>query len=544
MKLGRVYKEEYYIGSMSEETAEIILNLINNYDDMPRLKHCIYDIPMDVLNTIKNKYKKYEKEHGNVDDIGDAWGDYEKPVGTLRKYQTIGVAFFFYAGSGLLGDEVGLGKTVQMAGLANICNVRKMNKEGKPFRYMFITEKTSVPQIRDKMMQFTGEYVGVIETGGQKDVMSFIEANKNKLNYSIVGPHSLLKNEAFMMYCKMHKMDLCIIDESSILKSRTSQIYKSTELFRSLVDNMITLNATPIEQGAKDIYNQFKIIDKTFMPSVQEFEKTYCKMVPKFGGRMGFEIGGYKNTEYFKKAISLRYLARTREMLDAEFSDNRSKTYIIPLTKTQKELMKRTTLYQMASDYPTGVNSNVIYDVTTCSKLRCLLDIIETINIKRDKALIYCKWKECQKELQIILSEQGYSVVILNGETKMAQRDMYVRDFNNGLYDIIITNVQRGLDIDTCNNCILYTIDPNPQKMIQFEGRITRAFDVIGKNVYLLVSEGSEKKNLEKVLRMRIDTSNKMLNAGKSLVNNEILSSDNREIYEFYDGVDEDDYDE
>lgn len=535
MRMGELYKDEYYIGTMQESTADIILDLVSKNKGIRRLKHCIYDIPLSKIDEIKSKYKKFEKEYGNVENMEDAWGEYEKPIGELRPYQTIGVAFLFYAGSALLGDEVGLGKTVQIAGLVNLYRESYKNQGREKFNYVFITEKTSVPQIRDKMIQFTGEYVGVIETGGQKDVNNFIELNKNGINYSIVAPHSILKNEAFMVYCKENNFDLCVVDESSVLKSRTSQLFKSTELFRNLVNNMIMLNATPIEEGAKDLYNQFKIIDKMFMPSVTQFERTYCKMVPRFGGRMGYEIGGYKNTDFFRKAITLRYLARTREILGARNEDNKSKTYIIPLTKVQKELIKKTTMYQMVADYPTGVNPHVIYDVSTCSKLRCLIDVVTSLNIKKDKALIYCRWKECQEEMKMILEDMGYWVTILNGSTKMAQRDTNVKEFNAGRYDIIITNVQRGLDIDSCNNCILYTIDPNPQKMIQFEGRITRAFDVIGKNVYLLVADGHEKRNLEQRLKMRIDTSNKMLVCGRSMVNNEIMKHDNREIYEVYD---------
>lgn len=537
MALGCMYRDEYYIGSMQTENADILLNMINSEQRcVSRLRHCIYDIPQQKLDEVKRAYLIHEKKYKTAETIEDVWEGYEKPIGQLRPYQTLGVAFLYYAGSALLGDEVGLGKTVQIAGLVNVCKKAKENRGKGAFRYIFITEKTTVPQIRDKLMQFTGEYVGALNSGGKKDVEKFIECNRNGWNYSLVAPHSLLKSEVFMAYCKLHKLDLCVIDESAVLKSRTSQIYQTTELFRTLVDNMIMLNATPIEKGAKDIYNQFRIIDPLFMPSVQNFERMYCKMVPRFGGRMGYEIGGYKNTDFFRKAISLRYIARTRKMLKAKYEDNTSKTYLVPLTQAQKDLMKQTTLYQMVADYPTGVNPDVLYDVSTCGKLGCLLELVDTLNIRKDKALIYCKWKECQEELRGILQDQGYSVVILNGNTKMAQRDEYVRDFNNGVYNIIITNVQRGLDIDTCNNCILYTIDPNPQKMIQFEGRITRAFDVIGKNVYLLVSMGKEKSNLEQKLKMRIDTSNKMLYSGRSMVNTEIMSAENRETFDVESG--------
>ena len=94
------------------------------------------------------------------------------------------------------------------------------------------------------------------------------------------------------------------------------------------------------------------------------------------------------------------------------------------------------------------------------------------------------------------------------------------------MYDILLTNVQKGIDLDTCNTCILYTIDPNPQKMVQVEGRMTRAFDVEYKSLYLLVSMGKEKKFVEEKLKMRVDASSSFVNVGRSMVTDAIKNVD------------------
>src|SRR5690606_734474 len=104
-------------------------------------------------------------------------------------------------------------------------------------------------------------------------------------------------------------------------------------------------------------------------------------------------------------------------------------------------------------------------------------------------------------------------------------------DFNNGEYDILITNVLRGIDLKACDNCILYTIDPNPQKMVQFEGRITREFDILGKSVWLLMSMGKEKRFVEKNIKLRATASASFTNTGKSMVLTAINSGENKELY-------------
>ena len=104
---------------------------------------------------------------------------------------------------------------------------------------------------------------------------------------------------------------------------------------------------------------------------------------------------------------------------------------------------------------------------------------------------------------------------------------------NNG-YDVLITNIQRGLDLNNCDNCILYTIDPNPQKMVQFEGRMTRDFNVKYKSLYLLVCMGKEKKFVEETLKLRVDAAEDFAIQGKSMT---VAALQKRENIEMYNGA-------
>lgn len=61
----------------------------------------------------------------------------------------------------------------------------------------------------------------------------------------------------------------------------------------------------------------------------------------------------------------------------------------------------------------------------------------------------------------------------------------------------------KGLNFGNCDYCIFYSVEPNPGRMVQFEGRMTRSFDIYGKHVYILASKGKEYKNLETVVTQR-----------------------------------------
>lgn len=74
--------------------------------------------------------------------------------------------------------------------------------------------------------------------------------------------------------------------------------------------------------------------------------------------------------------------------------------------------------------------------------------------------------------------------------------------------------------------CIFYSIEPNPGKMVQFEGRMTRSFDIYGKHVYILASKGKEYRNLDTTIRNRAKAMSDVTNVDYSIVLSLLLGGD------------------
>lgn len=521
------YKGRYYQGSLSDENAEAICELLKK-SCIEELRHEIYNLSDNDVNELIAKYEQSEKENGYV-KMG-TFAPSEKPLGSLRDEQTIGVGFMYLNGSCLLGDEVGLGKTVQIAGLINI--VRKQKAlENKNFSFLFLSEKTSVEQLRHKLVTFTGDYVGLLPSAEAKYIEKFAASRDAGSDYSIVATHAALDNNLFLQSLAKHKFDILIFDESAPLRNTDTNLYLDAKSLVSLFDNVIFLNATPVEINALDIYNQLALIDKKLLPTKKDFESTFCKK------NRNFEITGYKNTDLFKTAISLRYLARTRADLGGQYEDNEYKVVVAELTDTQRKLLRKTSLHQLCYDYPKGVDRRVEYNSETCGKVRVLLDLLEELDVKTGKAVVYVKFKECQAELCELIKQQGYSCAIINGAVSGKKRSDIINDANAGKYDVILTNIYRAYDLPAFINCIFYTIDTNPQHMIQFEGRITRDIDISGKRVYMIFTSGKELAALDK-LRVRMSASQNFTTTGRSMVSDAILKSDNKERRELQNKAD------
>lgn len=521
------YQGRYYQGNMPDGNADAILKL-RDYTVVSSLRHSIKDVPKHLIQDIIEETESYINENGTSVGYKKDYSD-NLGVGTLRDEQTIGVAFAYYGGSVLLSDEVGLGKTVQMAGLINVLAKEKANSNKGKFRYIFFAEKASAGQLRDKLIQFTGEYVGLVSSAENENIEDLISKNKNGLEYGIVATHACLTNPTFITFLAKSPVDLIIFDESGRLKNKASEMYKNCKVLFKLHKRKVLLNATPIEISLRDMYNQLDLLDPNYMPTVQEFEREFVK---KSRAQFGFKEVGFKNADKFKEAIGLICMGRTRKSLGAEYVDNVYKTILVPLSPEQKKLMKKTQLYKMVVDYPTGVDRNVEFSPKTTPKLEVLFRILEDrVKIGHTQAIVYCNFVGAQAEIASMLEEQGFRVAIINGSTKTKERKEIIENYNEGEYDILITNVNKGIDLNTSDTAVLYTLAPNPQIMVQFEGRMTREFNVKSKAVYLLVAMGKEKKFLEDKLKMRANMSAMFTTGSQSMVIEALTDGEEREIY-------------
>lgn len=518
----KYYKGLYYIGNMSDDRARTILQ-VRNMQVIESLKHCIYELTDVEIDDVIAR--------GDTEDEQATKSTYT--VGTLRDAQTIGVAFMYYAEAALLGDEVGLGKTVEVAGLLNVLLQEKRKQCGNDavLNYLFLTESQSVTEIRRKLVKFTGNYVNLLDSGVKATVCKYIkrtakpQVGNKPINFSVVGTHALMRSTEFLSFCATHTFDVVIFDESSSARNATgsSTLFRNLQLVMNKCKYKILLNATPVEVALRDMYNQFRLLDCTYLPTLHDFEALFC-IKTKQGCR--FVISGFKNLDIFQRATSLRYLARTRKQLGAVYADNKARLFVLELNSVQKQLQKQTSLYQQLYDYPPSIMFDIDNKLTNIPKIWATIAILEQFKLKGEKVMIYCNYRACQDSLQMYLEQYGYSVGLLNGSTPAKKRTQILEDFHSGAINVLLTNTKRSLDLQDCNHCIVYTVDTSPLKTVQVEGRLTRDFDVIGKNIYVLCMAGRELKTLYGVVQQRAKMSESATTKNHSLYMSMLLRED------------------
>lgn len=454
----------------------------------------------------------------------------ELKKGTLSDLQTIGVAYMYYAKSLILGDSVGLGKTVQVCGLCNLLKAL-YEKEGMEFRFLYLTNKNLLRQAQDDFIKFTADYVDVLY-GTAKHVNKFCSDNKANVAYSVVGSHSLLTSTSFQEFLVQYKrdngccpFDLLIIDEAGdILTNSSTKTYDAAMQIREMFDRVVLLNATPFEKELRMFYNQLHFVDSTFLPTKTAFKKEY-EVLSYYGPYPRFS-GDYKNQEKFRSLIGYRYFARTRKSSGAKMSNCSAELIISPLSPQQKDLLKKTSMPNMVYDCPSYFGMGIDTDEFTTPKMKDLIRLL-TVDLKDvNSILIYSRYKESQDCIQYILNEYDIESAILNGDSSQEDRESIINCFKLGDIRVLITNVQKGLNFGNCNYCIFYSYDPNPNKMVQFEGRTTRSYNIDNKHVYLLISKGKELSTFKKVVADRAKASDVFAGSDFSCVLSILLNDD------------------
>lgn len=500
---------------LTEAQAKVLLKLravTENQGGISELKNMIYDLTPEQIKDVV--------AHRN----GEIIPEEDRALGELSDLQTVGVSFMYVSKRVILGDSVGMGKTVQVAALVNYLT-QEYAKQGYSFNVLYLTEKNLIKQSSEELIRFSGEYFHTLQGEKQKIAKFTDEFNLTKVN--ICGSHSLIKHPDFHKWCNSFEehygegefpFDMVVIDESgAIITNEKNGYFTSGKVFVDRVPYVICMNGGPFENHLDKFRTQIEFIDSTLLFTKTEFNKRY-QIMDWYGGRPQFS-GKYQNAEDFKEKIALRYLKRTREGQGAQMIDCTAELIEVQPSKVQKEMLKKSALPQMVLDCPSSLPfSDVEFTVENVPKAGALLDLLKGKLANVGQVLIYTTLKKPHEPLKKLLAENGIHSEVMNGSTPTNERNEIIDAFKRGDFRVLITNVQRGLNFGKCNHCVFYNYDGNPNNMVQFEGRITRDFNIVNKHVYMIVTKGIEKQKLLSEIANRANASSEFAGRDFSMI--------------------------
>lgn len=483
-----------YTGNMQKSQMDMLLQ-IRDMKCVESLKKYIYNFtPEIILGAVNEGISplKYCALHGI---------DTKDYIGELRDYQTVGVAFMYYSPRSMLGDGVGLGKTVEVSALLNVLRVK-----GELTKFLIAVETSAVGQVQSEIMRFTG--LNVVELPSRAD--KFRRAIE-KIDWSTVDgaiiKHSSLKSDVFLNWIAKYVNELgqCtlfntfILDESSVIKNDSTKMYNYTQNICNCMQRVHLLNATAFEICLMDIYCQVDMMDPYVLPKKWRIEKEYCtyefkpywvKIAGQATMKKSRQRTGYKNEENFKNSLKLFYFGRPKQVALGE-SDHIYKVYCVEPTLNQLSAIKKKFRYMEVLNCPSLVpEAGIEFTRKDVPKLERLVQLIEG-ELSNSKVMVYCFHIEAQHQIRKELEAIGKKVELLNGKMKDEERKRIIDSFNVGDTDILVTNVKKSLNLYNGDACIFYSQEVNPSNMFQISGRIDRNVDDKIKTYIMLVYEGT-----------------------------------------------------
>lgn len=254
----------------------------------------------------------------------------------LRSYQQQMVVHLLAMTRFIVGDDTGLGKTVET--IAALCHVWKKNPNQK---VIVLTKKSSVPQWDSEFVKFT-EGVKVWMCVGSKkkrQVMQqeFIDSNGPCVliqGYTSAGnDFSVLQHwEDFILVC----------DEATVFKTPTTRVHKVCRYLSASASRVWGLTATLIKNSLIEGYGIYKVVvpdlfQMTPQGFINNFAITRLQRVGK-GRQVPVVVGyGQVHIERFRDLIDPYYLGRPKHSVADELPVLTTKSIKVGLTKFQSE---------------------------------------------------------------------------------------------------------------------------------------------------------------------------------------------------------------
>ena len=478
----------------------------------------------------------------------------------LFDFQKLGVIAATYMllnyGGFLIGDTMGLGKTIQALGVVHA--LKKLNKANK---IIISTPKNVKYQWGDEIEKFTDMSYVVVDGYNREKRLSCFEKD---VDIYIIN-HDQLINDDFEYLLKI-KPDIFVVDEIHYFKTHTTKRTRALKKIGELTKYRLGLTGTPMQNHPSDVHSIFEFLIPDLLGPWNEFKKRYIYYSYDYGYP---QEEGYQNLFELKQRISPFMIRRlTRDVRD-DLPEVHTKTHYVEMSPIQQYLHDLVQEYieetkeevralknkisklhgkakKNAEKEMEGLDGRIMgymniqmeisndlellkvsdshwvrklvedIDIPKSNKLEKTLKLVETIlNYNKDfKIVIFSQFATMIKKIKDEIEKRGLSkeVAIIYGDLTEKQRNEEKNKFVNNPECRVICNsdaAAEGINLQVASHLINFDLPWNPAVLEQRNGRINR----IGspwKNVFIsnIISIGSIDENIEKTISKKRSTFN------------------------------------
>lgn len=367
---------------------------------------------------------------------------------------------------GLLADDMGLGKTLEV-----IAFLLRQQELGKLRPSLIALPPALIHNWMQEMERFAPDLCqGTVVHMGSDRLRSAEALRECDV---ILTSYDTLKYDQLILG-KIHFQ--CIIcDEAQFAKDHAS--LRSRALRAMQGDFRLAMSGTPVETRLEELWTIMDFVQPGHFGSLKDFRRKYVES---------------ENYDELLEELKPFYLRRTKEAvlkdqlpekhicepIYVEASDKQKQLTLSMLQSVDKNVLNMLTKLRQLYGHPGAiVPSWSDLPVDDVPKLKILLQLLDEIRDKREKAIVYTEFRKVQQILKhLIMRRYGISVPVIDGNTD--HRLQIVEWFNHQPgFGVMIISPRAGgvgLTITSANHVIHYVRWWNPALENQATDRVYR----------------------------------------------------------------------
>jgi len=470
----------------------------------------------DLLNEARIEVRKNEEFQNlitTISSMGEV--EYTLPEGinaSLRPYQQTGYQWLMTLADhqlgGILADDMGLGKTLQA-----IVYMKAMYDRHPDAKFFVVCPSSLVYNWVDEIENFAPDLICCMVTGTPEERADVVR-NSAKTQVFITSYPLLRRDIILYENLRFHTI---FLDEAQFIKNAASLNAKSVKILQS--DHRFALTGTPIENSLSELWSIFDFIMPYYLLTFSRFVKQYEKQILKFHDTQALQN--------LNKRIRPFIMRRMKKDVLKELPEKVETKYVTELTPEQRKLYLsylETYRGEFGNEFESGQISKSKFQILAAltrlrqicchpgtfienfdgesGKLELFLQILQDLVENGHRILVFSQFTSMLEIIERSMKELGYDYFCLEGDTKINDRNDYVKRFNAGEGQVFLISLKAGgtgLNLTSADTVIHFDPWWNPAVEDQATDRAHRIGQEKSVQVIKLITKGTIEEKIYKL---------------------------------------------
>ncbi|MBO4627763.1 MAG: DEAD/DEAH box helicase [Lachnospiraceae bacterium] len=426
----------------------------------------------------------------------------------VRSYQAAGFSWMCNLANhhmgGILADDMGLGKTLQA--------IMYLSTLPEKSRRMVVCPTSLMFNWKDEFENFAPHMSCDIVCGTPEERRRIVAESTADV---LITSYPLIRRD--LPYYKDLEFSAVIIDEAQNIKNSASMNAQSVKNLKT--QTRFALTGTPIENSLSEIWSIFDFVMPGYLFShskfVNEYEKPIMNKNEEMLTQLNLRIQPYIMRR-MKQDVLTDLPEKTEEKILVDLSERQKKLYAAYLEHYRGELhfdeedteipenrvriLSALMRLRQICCHPATFMDN--YDGDS-AKMDILMELLSQAIAAGHRTLVFSQFTSMLDLIEKELKDRNIGYFCIRGDTKVADRSKFVKQFNEGTHDVFLISLKAGgTGLNLIGADMVIHVDPwwNPAVEDQATDRCYRIGQTRNVHVIKLLTKGTIE---EKIYRLQ-----------------------------------------